>query len=132
MIKVEGDMKHEHKRQAGDGRLKVNAMVRHLVDEGWNEWPNPFERTARCFYKRFKTPTRCHLNDDRDGMQVQISLYTEHSVGYEMRLDGELSDGTWIEFHQWSLPENIEDGIALIPRLLQTWEFMSNVTVEAE
>ena len=42
------------------------------------------------------------------------------------QLAGGLHDGTWIKLHQWALPEDITEGLKLIPRMLDTWEFIAN------
>ncbi len=54
---------------------------------------------------------------------VAVSRY-EQWWSYELDLSGELPDGTWIKLHNWSMPESLEDGLATIPRLLKTWEFI--------
>lgn len=95
-----------------------------LLDDGWREYPDALKPYARCFFKRFETPTRCHCNDDKPGIQVCISA-SKDSDRYEIRLSGELKDGTWIELHQWAIAEPIEKGVHLIPRLISTWEFIN-------
>jgi len=50
---------------------------------------------------------------------------------FEMTIRGELTDGTWIEFINYAMPENIEDVIAKIPRLLAAWEAMANYPIPA-
>lgn len=116
-------MKTEEKRGGTDS---LSDLIRQLVEDGWKEWPNHFDKPARSFFKRFETETRCRCNDENWGMQVQILVYPDGN--YELKLAGELYDGTWVELHQWALPENVKDGIALIPRMLKAWECMSNDT----
>jgi hypothetical protein len=50
---------------------------------------------------------------------------------FEMAIRGELPDGTWIEFLNYSLPENIEETISKIPRLLAAWETMAKHPISA-
>lgn len=109
-----------------DGQTLASSACSLLESEGWRESPDQFRNTARCFYKRFETPTRCRCNDDKQGMQVCVSVSNHQQWwSYEINLSGELPDGTWIKLHNWSMPEKLEDGLAMIPRLLETWEFIS-------
>lgn len=107
----------------------MNALVRKLIDDGWREYPDGFRKYARCFYKRFDTPTRCRCNDDKAGMQVCCAVSEfRWRVSYELDLCGELQDGTWIKLHQWATPEDVEQGLAVIPRMLATWEYIANAS----
>lgn len=94
-----------------------------LVADGWREYPNQFRKHARCFYKRFDTPTRCHGNDDKSGMQIQISV-SEHEgrASMELELCAGLKDETWLTIHNYALPKTVKDVTALIPRMLAVWE----------
>ena len=58
-------------------------------------------------------------------MQICVAV-AEHEgrSSYEIDLHGELPDGTWIKLHNHGIPEDIEAGLAAIPRLLATWEFI--------
>jgi len=48
----------------------------------------------------------------------------EGRTSYELDLHGELPDGTWIKFLNHGMPEDLKEGLAAIPRLLATWEFI--------
>jgi len=97
-----------------------------LLDQDWREYRNQFKVTARCFYKRFETPTRCCCNDDRPGMQIEITVWDRGGVeSCELEMSGELSDGTWMHLHNHRLPKNLDAVRALIPRMLATWEAAS-------
>jgi len=96
----------------------------HLVANGWRECPHPLEKDARHFYKRFDTPTRCQCNDNKPGMQVCVAVWPRG--GYEIELSGELTDGTWLKVFQWAMPDDIEQGLQVIGRMLATWEFAAN------
>ena len=109
------------------GSDRLHEHVSQLNEDGWKEWTNRLDKPALSFFKRFETKTRCHLNSDKWGMQVQILVYPASGC-YEIKLAGELRDGTWVELHKWSLPEKIKEGIALIPRLLNAWECMAQNT----
>lgn len=99
-----------------------------LLSQGWREYPDRFRNTSRCFYKRHDTPTRCRCNDDKEGMQVCISVSEyEGKTSYELDLAGELPDGTWIKLQNYGMPEDIHEGLAKIPRLLTAWESLANV-----
>jgi hypothetical protein len=100
-----------------------------LLAAGWREYANRFKEYARCFYKRFETPTRCYGNKDKEGMQIQISV-SEHEgrVSMEMELCAGLSDGTWLKIQNYALPETVDEVTALIPRMLAVWEMANNMT----
>jgi hypothetical protein len=94
-----------------------------LLAQNWRECPNQFKKNARCFYKRFETPTRCRCNDDKAGMQLELAVWEHGGVeSCELELSGELSDGTWIHLHNHGLPKDLDAVLALIPRMLATWE----------
>ena len=94
-----------------------------LLGLGWREYRNHFKEYSRCFYKRFETPTRCRCNSDRSGMQIEIAM-SEHGAveSSEIELSGELADGTWMRLHNYVLPKDLDAVLALIPRMLATWE----------
>lgn len=91
-----------------------------LVDNGWSEYKNGFKPEQRCFYKRFDTPTRCACNDDKPGIQIEIAVTGDKS--FELELIGQLRDGTWLRLLNYYLPKDVQAAVALIPRLLKTWE----------
>jgi hypothetical protein len=98
-----------------------------LRNDGWREWPNQFKKYARCYYKRFDTPFRCHGNEDKPGMQVQLAVSISDFNGdcrehFEIEIVGGLSDETWVTLHNYSLPTDIAKAVALIPRLVSLWE----------
>ena len=103
----------------------VQSAYSRLLADGWLERPDQFRKYARCFFKRFDTPTRCACNHFKEGMLICIAV-SEHngSTSYELDLLGELPDGTWIKIHNYGMPEDIEAGLATVPRLLATWEFI--------
>lgn len=111
--------------QTAAGTLLSPSPCSRLLADGWREYPDQFRKYARCFFKRFDTPTRCACNDDKAGMQICVAV-SEHEgrSSYEIDLHGELPDGTWINLHNHGMPEDIEAGLATIPRLLATWEFI--------
>ena len=102
----------------------------YLIANGWKECPDPFSKDCRSFFKRFSTPTPCHLNNNKEGMQICIKVFDwkdypqfkPNGESYQIDLQGELEDETWIKFEQWGTPNNIEDGLKLIPRMLALWE----------
>lgn len=102
-------------------------IYNHLLSQGWKEGEDGFRKYTRMFYKRHATPTRCNLNNNKDGMSVLIyvSDFTGYT-SYEIELSGELRDGTWIKLSEWALPRDIRLGLLLIPRLLHTWEVIAN------
>ena len=97
-----------------------------LLAEGWQEYPDQFRKYARCFSKRFDTPTRCACNHRKEGIAVTIStIKHDQYFAYEIELHGELPDGTWVNLQNHGMPDDIEAGLATIPRLLATWEFIA-------
>lgn len=114
-----------------NGAERAVEMCDTLVRDGWREYPNAFKRYARCFYRRFDTPTRCRGNSDKAGIQVQcaVSSHNEHT-GYELEISAGLPDETWIRLHNYCLPDDINDGLRLIPRMIRAWEFIANDQAE--
>jgi len=114
--------------------LKLLDMREFLEENGWREYPDPLSETAIAYYKQYETKTRCHCNDEKSGIQVAIRLYPPIKLdttppldpAYEIELCGELKDGTWFKLHQWSIREDIDVGIKIIPRLLAAWECAAN------
>jgi hypothetical protein len=96
-------------------------ICKTLLEQGWKECPNQFKKYARCFYKYFETPTSCHCNNDKTGIQVEVSV-VESAGSFELELGGELSDGTWMRLHNHGLPRDIYAVLSLIPRMLMVWE----------
>ena len=86
-----------------------------LLDDNWKEYPDQFKPHARAFFKRFDTPTECACNTGKGG------------IHWELEVAGELKDSTWVKLHQWALDhKDIKETLAIIPRLLATWEFIAN------
>lgn len=101
-----------------------------LENSGWQEFNDATRPDARFFYRRFATPTRCRLNADKHGMQVQVGVWRQgEHWSHEIEICGELPDGTWVKIKNYPMPRNLHDGIAQIPRLLATWEFMAGATI---
>lgn len=104
-----------------------------LLSLGWQEGRDQFRDYARMFYKRYATPTRCAGNDDKSG--AQVCIYVSEFQGrqsIEMELRGGLSDGTWLKLHNYSLPPDVQDVLALIPRILAVWEAASSPNIPDE
>lgn len=94
-----------------------------LLANGWREYPNQFKKHARCFYKQFATRTRCHGNDDKPGIQIEISVSQyEGRESMELEMCAGLKDGTWLKIHNYGLPNTVEEVTDLIPRMLSVWE----------
>jgi hypothetical protein len=105
--------------------MKTQTQIcEQLASEGWREYPNQFKRHSRCFYKSIDTPTRCSGNDDKPGMQIEISLSDGFAgeASFEMEICGGLKDDTWLKILNYSLPKTVEEVTALIPRMLAIWE----------
>ena len=113
-------------------QLKTPATLcsMRLLADGWSESPNQFRKYARCFYKRFDTPTLCSGNSDKPGMQIEIAVSDGFagSVSMEMELCAGLKDETWLRIQNYSLPKTVEEVTALIPRMLAMWE-LANTAV---
>ena len=104
-------------------------ICKTLIEQGWKEYPNQFKKYARCFYKRFDTPTNCHCNHDKTGIQVELSV-VESAGSCELELGGELADGTWMRLLNHGLPADIDAVLALIPRMLMVWESSNKGVLE--
>jgi len=105
----------------------MKTPIEYLKDNGWTEFPDQFRTHARCFAKRFDTPTRCNCNYDKPGIQVVIAVSNYNGTNCEIDIHGELPDETWTQMSNYCMPENIEEVIAKIPRLLAAWEIMANL-----
>jgi len=102
-----------------------------LIKQGWKESANQFKKYARCFYKHFETPTSCHCNNDKTGIQVEVSVVEWQGTGScELELGGELVDGTWMRLHNHGLPRDIDTVLSLIPRMLMVWETSNKGVLE--
>ena len=104
----------------------TNERAETLAADGWKEYPNFLHDYARCFYKRFDTPTQCHFNDDKEGLQVGIHLSKEGYAGFppniELEIVGELTDGSWIKLSNYEMRDSLDEVLPAIPRLLAAWE----------
>jgi len=106
-------------------------ICKTLLEQGWKECPNQFKQYARCFYKLFATPTSCHCNNDKTGIQVEVSVAEWPGTGScELELSGELADGTWMRLHNHGLPKDLDAVLALIPRMLMVWEASNKGVLE--
>jgi hypothetical protein len=102
-----------------------------LIKQGWKEYPNQFKLYSRSFFKYFETPTSCHCNKDKTGIQVEVSVAEWQGIGScELELSGELADGTWMRLHNHGLPKDIDAVLALIPRMLMVWEASNKGVLE--
>ena len=112
------------------GRDRADAACEMLEAGGWKCRPDYFRKAARCYYKRFDTPTGYRIEKRDGGMQVciAVSTFSEDAsyMGYEMDVTGELPDGTWVKVHNWAMPDDILEGMATIPRLLAAWESLAS------
>ena len=74
-------------------------VVQTLIVQGW-------KRGNQCrllydkeyWYRRYAGVPRCACNDDKEGMQVVISV-SEHDgrVSYEIGVTGQKADGAWVK-----------------------------------
>lgn len=105
----------------------MEIACNELEADGWREYPNQFRKDARCFYKRFDTPTRCDGNDDKPGMQIEIAVSAgfKDGISMEMELCAGLKDKSWLKIQNYALPTTVNEVIALIPRMLSIWEAAS-------
>ena len=89
---------------------------------GWREYPNRF-KDARCFYKRFDSECRCQHNEDKPGIQVDLSIWNlECGRSYQLQIVGGIPDGTSVELMNYGLPKDIGEVVKLIPRLVRLWD----------
>jgi hypothetical protein len=103
-------------------------ITEYLPKQGWKEWPDAFKKYGKSYFKRFPTPTRCHLNKDKEGIQVQIVVSEwEGKENHEVFLQGELKDGTWFNFHQHGLKTIRHSITKVIPRMIACWEFANSI-----
>jgi hypothetical protein len=112
--------------QTDEDENTLQSACNDLLADGWHECPDQFKKYARCFYKRFNTPTRCSGNDDKQGVQIEIAVSEFNgSVSMELELCAGLKDETWVKIKNYALPRTVEEVTALIPRILVMWESIS-------
>jgi hypothetical protein len=110
---------------------QTEQRLKLLEGDGWRQYQDVSRSVDTvALAKRFPTEAQCACNNERPGIQVFIYLCELHHRGethtsYEIELMGELPDGTWVKLHQWAAPDDINEGLALIPRLIDTWEYMA-------
>ena len=105
-------------------------IIKRLTSDGWVVYPDQF-RTATCLYKRYATPTKCHCNNGRDGIQVCVAVSEfEHiscnHASIEVDIVGELGDESWVKLLNYSFGSDIDKALGAIPRLLAAWEAMND------
>jgi len=105
----------------------MTTIYEQLVRDGWREYPNQFRSYSRCFYKKLDTSTRCHCNDDKPGIQIEIAV-SEHEgrVSMELELCAGVRDETWFKIQNYSLPKTLDGVYLLIPRMISAWELVAN------
>lgn len=106
----------------------TSSAIASLESGGWREYTDQFRKGTRCFYKRIDTPTRCHCNSDKDGLQVCIAVgEIDGYTSIEMDIRAELPDGSWVTLHNYGMNHLTMDQVfASIPRLLSAWELLAN------
>lgn len=105
-------------------RCSQAANCAALLANGWKECPNQFKKYARCFYKRFDTPTKCFGNCYKPGAMIEIAVSPgfQGIASLELELVAGLKDDTWLGIHNYALPHTVTEVLPLIPRLLRIWE----------
>lgn len=111
--------------------MTTEEIAKLLTSEGWLESPDQFKKEARMFYKQFATPTRCHGNDDKAGIQVCLWAWPPFGDGRHATVDlgicAGLKDGSWIKLEPYVFHEKtLDEVLATIPRLISTWEHIAN------
>lgn len=105
-----------------------------LTADGWRCHDGPRLMHSECYYyKRFKTPSQCLCNSDKEGMQVVICYYTGYKgrfPSFEIEVTGEYQDGLWCKLQSYGITE---DQLLLvlpvtIKKLLAAWEAMAGGT----
>lgn len=90
---------------------------------GWRKDKDQFRPYADMFWKRIPTPTPCRQNREKEGVVIAVYISEFYGVqNAEMELTGELPDSSWIKLNNYSLPNSAKGILAVIPRMLATWE----------
>ncbi len=91
-----------------------------LVTQGWTmDYPH----IGYC-HKFYETKTRCGLNSDKPGILVTFRALAQDTRCYQFELRGQLPDGTWVSIVRFSLPDDIEEGLKVIPKMIEVWELL--------
>lgn len=98
---------------------------------GWQKDKDQFREDADMFWRRVPTPTPSRQNREKEGVVVAVYISDFFGVqNAEMELVGELPDGSWIKLMNYLLPKTAEGILAVIPRMLATWECAVNYPVD--
>lgn len=110
-------------KQNGVNMSIPKSFIDRLLGNGWREYPNVLKPHARCFYQQFNTPSRCNGNSDKPGLQIELAIseLNSHTL-MELELCAGLKDDTWLRIQNYSLPDDVEKVLKLIPRMLAAWE----------
>jgi hypothetical protein len=99
---------------------KIESRLKSLE---WRNIPDMFRMSALSYYKFQPTKHVCCLNREKPGIQVCIQICTvENVIMISASLRAQLPDNTWIDINKFSLPDDIEAVLALVPELVKTWE----------
>ena len=112
----------------------MKQFMEYLRKNGWSAGQNRLANYEpdTIFYKRFDTPSRDRLNDEKEGQQIICNLWymgkhgNPNFVGaaYELVLRGELPDGTCISILRYGLPDTMEGVLERICKeMLDMWEY---------
>lgn len=102
-------------------------IISKLESLGWRQCPG-YESRQATLYKRYPSRHRCQCNDNKDGMQICVSVWDEMAdmttPSIEVGIVGELPDGVWVNFKVYGLrgDELFERLDGIITMLVETWD----------
>ncbi len=102
---------------AGNPEVQMTDTT-FLVTQGWE----PSTHGGWLYSKAFPTTTRCGFYKGVPGIQVTFRFITSRDYFFELR--GQLPDGTWASVTRHRLPDDIEEGLKVIPGMLKVWELL--------
>jgi len=102
-----------------------------LEKTGWKEWNvHRFESFNRQWFKQVETKTPCQCNKEKDGIQLQVTLYKfRQHESYELILHAETKTVGWLRMSVDVEPENlVRRGV----KLIKLWEIANEGGIEEE
>lgn len=112
--------------------MKTIDEIHDIEKEGWKLWEtNRFDSCDRHWFKRVDTPTRCFLNTDKRGVQIELRewdsrKYGRNAIGYDLNFSAEMADGRWFR-SQIGVEATIESIDAGVKAILVSWEVVSKI-----
>lgn len=101
----------------------MREVIEKLKADGWKEYID-HSKGGRSFYKAYPSKYAYRPSENKKELQICCTVYELMRIEFELEIVGELKDGTWIKLLNYGLPDNIENVLNKIPRMIKTWEII--------